>query len=135
MTSLRHIVLLNALRKTLSLIVPSRIADKVDAFLYPGQSGFRRGRSTADVLFGYSWLAAKTQLVQKSFRVMGIDMSHAFNTIRRDKLLTVLETFVNDSELRIIGMLLADTSMPRVKSRESAHARQKFAMWKKIGDF
>ena len=92
MTSLRPIVLLNTLRKALSLIVLSRISDKVDEFLYPGQSGFRRGRSTADVLFGYRWLAAKTQRFQKSFRVLGIDMSRAFDTIRRDKLLTVLET-------------------------------------------
>ena len=36
------------------------------------------GRSTADVLFGYRWLAAKTQRVQKSLRVLGIDMSRAF---------------------------------------------------------
>ena len=41
MASLRPIVLL---RKTLSLIVLSRSADKVDAFLYPGRSGFRRRR-------------------------------------------------------------------------------------------
>ena len=94
MASLRPILLLNALHKTISLIVLSRTADKVGAFLFPGQSGFRRGRSTADVLFGYRWLAAKTQRFQKSFRVLGIDMSRAFDTIRRDKLLTVLETFV-----------------------------------------
>ena len=99
----------------------SRIADKVDAFLFPGQSGFRRGRSTADVLFGYSWPAAKTQRVQKSFHVLGIDMSRAFDTIRRDKLLTVLETFVNGSELRIIQMLLADTTLePRLKRGQGA---------------
>ena len=116
MTSLRPILLLNTLRKTLSLIVLSRIANKVDEFLYPGQSGFRSGRSTADVLFGYRWLAAKTQRFQKSFRVLGIDMSRAFHTIRRDKLLTVLETFVNDSELRIIRMLLVETTLqPRLK--------------------
>ena len=67
------------------------------------------------MLFGYRWLAAKTQRVQKSFRVLGIDMSCAFDTIRRDKLLTVLGTFVNDSELRIIRMLLADTTFePRL---------------------
>ena len=116
MTSIRPIVLLNTLRKTLSLIVLSRIADKVDEFLYPGQSGFRRGRSTTDVLFGYRWLAAKTQRFQKYVRVLGIDMSRAFDTIRRDKLLTVLETFVNDSELRLIRMLLAETTLqPRPK--------------------
>ena len=68
------------------------------------------------MLFGYRWLAAKTQRFQKSFRVLGIDMSRAFDNIRRDKLLTVLEIFVNESELRIIRMLLADTTLkPRLK--------------------
>ena len=38
-------------------------------------------------------------------------MSRAFDTIRRDKLLTVIETFVNDSELRLIRMLLAETTL------------------------
>ena len=104
MTSLRPIIVL--------LIVLSRIADKVDKFLYPGQIGFRRGRSMTDVLFGYRWLAAKTQRFQKSFRVMG----RAFDTITRDKLLTVFVTLVNNSELRIIRMLLADTTLqPRLK--------------------
>ncbi len=63
------------------------------------------------MLFGYRWLAAKTQRFQKSVRVLAIAMCRAFDTIRRDKLLTVLETFVNDSELRIIRMLLADTTL------------------------
>ena len=117
MTSLRPIVLLNTLRKVLSLIVLSRIADKVDEFLYPGQIGFRRGRSTADVLFGYRWLSAKTQRFQKSFRVLGIDRSRAFDTIRRYKRLAVLETFVNDSELRIIQMLLAETTLQPILKR------------------
>ena len=115
MSSLRPIVLLNTLRNTLSLIVLSRIADEVDEFLYPGQSGFRRGRSTTYVLFVYRCLAAKTQRFQKSFRVLGIDMSRAFDTIRRDKLLTVLETFVNDSQLRLIRNILAETTLqPRL---------------------
>ena len=38
MTSLRPIVRINALHKTLVLIVLSRIADEVDSFLYPRQS-------------------------------------------------------------------------------------------------
>ena len=59
----------------------------------------------------------ETQLFHKSFRVLGIDMSRAFDTIRRDKLSTVLETFVNDSELRIIRMLLADTTLEPILKR------------------
>ena len=77
------------------------------------------------MLFGYRWLAAKTQRFQKSFRLLGIDMSRAFDTIRRDKLLTVLETFANDSELRLIRMLLAEkTLQPRLNTAWDQHSQQ-----------
>ena len=82
LTSVRPIVLLTTLRKTLSLVVLSRIAPKVDEYLSPSQSGFRRGRSTADVLFGYRWLCAKAQRQRVSIELLGIDLSRAFDTIR-----------------------------------------------------
>ena len=87
LTSVRPIVLLSALRKTLTLVVLSRIATKVDNFLSPSQSGFRRGRSTADVVFGYRWLCAKAQRQRVTIEFLCIDLSRAFDTIRRDKLL------------------------------------------------
>ena len=86
LTSVRPIVLLSALRKTLSLVVLSRIATKVDNFMSPSQSGFRRGRSTADVVFGYRWLCAKAQRQRVTIEFLCIDLSRAFDTIRRDKL-------------------------------------------------
>ena len=93
LTSVRPIVLLGltTLRKTLSLVVLSRIAPKVDEYLSPSQSGFRRGRSTADVglLFGYRWLCAKAQRQRVTVELLGIDLSRAFDTIRRDKLLEI----------------------------------------------
>ena len=49
-SSLRPIVLLNVLRKLLSLIVLSRINGKVQKYVSSAQSGFRPGRSTADVV-------------------------------------------------------------------------------------
>ena len=117
LTSLRPIVLLSVLRKTLSLIVLSRIAPKVDEYLSSSQSGFRRGRSTADVVFGYRWLCAKAQRQRVTVKFLGIDLSRAFDTIRRDKLLDMLQTFVDDSELRMIRFLLADTSLqPRLST-------------------
>ena len=60
MTSLKQIVLLNALRKTLSLVVRARIADKVDAFFSQVQSGFRHGRFTGDVVLDYCRIADRT---------------------------------------------------------------------------
>ena len=117
LTSLRPIVLLSVLRKTLSLIVLSRIAPKVDEYLSSSQSGFRRGRSTADVVFGYRWLCAKAQRQRVTVEFLGIDLSRAFDTIRRDKLLDTLQTFVDESELRMIQFVLADTSLqPRLST-------------------
>ena len=49
-TSLRPIVLLNSIRKALSLIVLKRISGDVSRHLGYVQSGFRPGRSTADVV-------------------------------------------------------------------------------------
>ena len=119
LTSVRPIVLLTTLkRKTLSLVVLSIIAPKVDEYLSPSQSGFRRERSTADVLFGYRWLCAKAQRQRVSIEFLGIDLSRAFDTIRRDKLLDTLQTFIGESELRMIRLLLADTSLePRLSRR------------------
>ena len=80
LTSVPPIVLLSALRKTLSLTVLSRIATKVDNFLSPSQSGFRRGRSRADVVFGYIWLCAKAQRQRITIEFLCIDLSRAFDT-------------------------------------------------------
>ena len=123
LTSVRPIVLLSALRKTLSLIVLSRIATKMDNFLSPSQSGFRRGRSTADVVFGYSrWLCAKAQRQRITIEFLCIDLSRAFGTIRRDKLLEVLQSFLDEPELRMIRFLLAATSLEPRLSTGDCHA-------------
>ena len=119
LTSVRPIVLLSALRKTLSLVVLSRIATKVDNFLSPSQSGFRRGRSTTDVVFGYRWLCAKAQRQRVTIEFLCIDLSRAFDSIRRDKLLEVLQSFLDEPELRMIRFLPAATSLePRLSTGE-----------------
>ena len=115
---MRPIVLLTTLRKTLSLVV----VPKVYEYLSPSQSGFRRGRSTADVLFGYRWLCAKAQRQRVSIEFLGIDLSRAFDTIRRDKLIDTLKTFIGESELRMIRLLLADTSLEPRLSTGDCHA-------------
>ena len=113
---------LSALRKTLSLVVLSRIATKVDNFLSPSQLGFRRGRSTADVVFGYRWLCAKAQRQRVTIAFLSIDLSRAFDTIRRDKLLEILQSFLDEPELRMIRFLLAATSFEPRLSTGDCHA-------------
>ncbi|POM68592.1 LOW QUALITY PROTEIN: RxLR effector candidate protein [Phytophthora palmivora] len=110
-TSLRPIVLLNSIRKAVSLITLMRISPKVEAFLSPCQSGFRPNRSTADAVWAPKWIAARAQTYVEKFYVLGIDMSRAFDTIDRDKLLSVLRTFLNNDEIRLICLLLQDTTL------------------------
>ena len=116
LTSTRPIVLLSALRKTLSLIVLKRIQPAVDQYLATSQSAFRRGRSTSDVVWCHRWLCSMTQRFNTSIHILGIDMSKAFDTVRRDVLMRILESFLQESELRMIRILLTETWLePRVK--------------------
>ena len=77
---------------TKSLITLHRFSDHVNDFLSPSQSGFRRGRSTTDVVWGHRWLAEKCQRYKYVIEILGIDFSLAFDTIRRKKLLDVLSS-------------------------------------------
>ena len=70
-------------------------------------------------MFGYRWLCAKTQRQRVTIECICIDLSRAFDTIRRDKLLEVLQSFLDEPELRMIRFLLAATSLePRLSTGE-----------------
>jgi len=108
---MRPITLINTIRKLLSLVVLSRIAKQVSAFLGPTQSGFRAGRSTSDVVWSQRWLAAKAMRSHWDCHVLGLDMSRAFDTIDRSKLLDVMRNVTGPDEVCIIHHLLYQTSI------------------------
>ena len=113
--NLRPITLLNTIRKTLSTIVLNRIRPKIEKYLSHSQSGFRQDRSTSDVVWTHKWLAAKALKENISITITGIDMSAAFDTIDRGKLLEILTDIVDEDELRIIRFLLSNTKIqPRI---------------------
>jgi len=97
----------------LSLVVLRRIRDKVDIYLSASQAGFRRGRSTSDIIWAYRWLAGKATRYQKVLFILGLDMSRAFDTINRAKLMRILREDVklDEDALRLIQSLLADTNL------------------------
>ena len=114
----RPITLLNSLRKGTSMAILNRISDTVDRYLSRAQCGFRRKRSTMDVAWMYSWLRAVGHRYDRSLHVYGIDMSKAFDSIERSKLLWILKQQVSleETELRLIRALLSKTTL-RVKLR------------------
>ena len=107
--NLRPITLLNNIRKILSLVILQRIRSKVEQFISPSQSAFRRNRSTGDAVWAHKFIVAKAYKYQWTINILGIDLSKAFDTIDRSKLLTVLESFLDEDEIKLITLLLTDT--------------------------
>ena len=109
--NLRPITLLNLLRKILSRITTTRIEPKTDEYLSKSQSAYRKGRSTSDVVWAYRWILAKVQEFRIKIYIIGIDMSSAFDTIYRDKLINIVENVLDEDEVRIIRKLLSNTTL------------------------
>lgn len=116
--NLRPVVLLSTIRKLLSLIVLDRIKNKVNSYLAPSHSGFRKGRSTSDAIWTHKFLIAHTQRLNDEFTILGIDMSKAFDTVHRQKLIHLLGDILSDDELRMVRLLLSDTKL-QIKSPRS----------------
>lgn len=107
--NIRPIIIVNAIRKVLSTIVLRRIYLKADSYINPNQSAYRRGRSTADILWSYRWLDGMAQRYENlSIRILGIDLSKAFDSVDRGKLLGVLRDneIADTDELQMIEILL-----------------------------
>ena len=81
---------MSTIRKTLSTIAFKRIIDDVDAYLSASQSAYRRGRSTSDIVWTHKWLCALVQNKKESFKILGVDLSSAFDLIDRRKLSEIL---------------------------------------------
>ena len=111
--NIRPIALLRLIRKILSLITLFRIHGVVDKYLSPAQSGFRVGRSCADIVWAHRWLIAKSLKYKVIIHILGLDMSRAFDTIDRTKLMSILERIpgMTDDHRRLIRLLLANTSL------------------------
>ena len=110
--NLRPLPLLNTIRKALSIIALKRIRPAVLKYISSGQSDFQPNRRTADVVWTHRWLAAKCSVTQGlKVHINGIDMSAAFDTINRNKLLHTLSDIINEYELRMIRFLRSNTVM------------------------
>lgn len=88
LSSLRPIVLLTTLRKALSLITLQRIRPNIEQILSKSQSGFRQFRSTSDAVWAHKWMIARIMRARDEIiYILGIDMSRAFDTIDRKRLM------------------------------------------------
>ncbi|XP_063682550.1 uncharacterized protein LOC134817344 [Bolinopsis microptera] len=107
--------------KILSLIVLNRIERAVDNFTGPFQAAYKAGRSCADLVWAQSMLISVVMKKEFEWNKVSIDMSAAFNTIRRGTTIRLLEAEgCSRDDLRLVQYLMANTTLVvRVCSTDS----------------
>ena len=92
-----------------------RIEQKIENFTGPRQCAYKRARSCADIVWCQRVLLSVVQRKKCEYHRMGIDMSSAFDTIRRTTILALLvEAGCEEDEIRLVRLLLSNTKL-RVK--------------------
>ena len=111
----RPITLLTVMRKILSLVALARTHPFLREFIPADQCAFTPGRSAPEIIFCYRVLAGVAEKFNRELQVFGIDMSKAFDTVDRQKLLSFLKSRLPSATYRIIRVLLSSTTLrPRV---------------------
>jgi hypothetical protein len=119
--NIRPLTLSNAARKILSLLTLRRIQNQVDYYTGPWQAAYKRGRSCGDLVWCQRMLTAVVMEKNWSFNKMGIDMSAAFDTIKRSTIINLLkDAGCSEDDVRLVRFLLSNTVVKiRVNSDHS----------------
>ena len=113
--SLRPLCLLNGTRKLLSLITLHRVSRQISEFTGPWQNAYKAGHSCANIVWTQRILISVVKEKRWEFSKMGIDMSSAFDTIKRSVILDLLaEAGCCEDDIRLARYLLSNTKL-RIK--------------------
>ena len=120
--SLRPLCLLNGTRKILSMVTLRRIQDQTAAYTGPWQCGYKPGVSCANIVWTQRILISVVKEKNWSYHKMGIDMTSAFDTIKRSTILRLLkDAGCSEDDVRLVRFLLANTKL-RVKINSETSA-------------
>ena len=110
-TSYRPITILNVHRKLFSTIVLNRIRPNPVETTSHLQHAYTNGKSTTDVVLAHKLIKAAADTYEIELDIAGVDMSKAFDTVGRKKLLAILRGIgTPESEIHIIAVLLSNTT-------------------------
>ncbi len=110
--NLRPIILLSTIRKILAICLIRRIGEKIDANIPIEQAAYRAGRGTTEHAFAFKLLAEKA-ITSKDYKVhiTLMDMSKAFDTVRRHQLMEDLRKILTPGELHMVKILVEDVEL------------------------
>ena len=106
--NLRPVILLSILRKIIAICTVRRISDRLFGKVIPiTQAAYRPGRSATELVFAFKLLAEKAIISENyDIHLLLLDMSKAFDTIKRDILINDLKEILEDDELHLVSLLL-----------------------------
>ena len=110
--SIRPLTLLNGARKILSLITLWRINNQLDMYTGPWQAGYKQHRGCADLVWAQRMLIAVVLKKDFEYHKVNIDMTAAFNTIRRGTTIRLLDDAgCSRDDIRLVQYLLSNTRL------------------------
>lgn len=114
-TNYRGISLLSVPGKILSRILYNRMSVLGDIFLRDGQCGFRKKRSTIDMIFAARQLVEKAIEQKTGLSLAFIDISKAFDSVSSDVLFKILDKLKCSPTLLSLLMGLYDNTFSKVR--------------------
>ena len=112
LSSLRPLTLLNGSRKILTLVTLKRIEQKLDDYTMAWQGGYKHGRSCADIVWAQRMLISVVSRKRWSYHKMGLDMSRAFDTVKRDTIINLLrDAGCSNDDIKLVQYLLSNTQL------------------------
>ena len=111
-SNLRPIILLSVIRKIIAIVMCRRISDRLIQYIPKSQAAYQSGRSTTEQVFVMRTMAEKA-IAAKDYttHILMMDMSKAFDTVNRNKLINDLKTILEEDEIQIIRMLIENVEL------------------------
>lgn len=111
-SNLRPIILLSVLRKIIAVSLISRAWNRLKDEIPADQAAYQPGRSTTEQVFSVKILAEKA-ITSSDFTIylLLLDMSKAFDTVNRNKLLKDLSNVLDRDELHLLHLLINNVNI------------------------
>ena len=109
--NLKPICIVPVMRKILSHITLNKIRETAEKHMGHTKSAYRKGRSTADVIYTHRFNMTTSYSTKQEIHVTSLDMSSAFDAILRSQLINSCETFLEQGDVTLIKYLLTNTKM------------------------
>ena len=111
-SNLRPIILLSVLRKILAICLIKRCWNRLSSKIPIDQAAYQAGRSTTEQVFAVKTLAEKAISTSNyEIYILMLDMSKAFDTVNRNKLMSDLQQVLNPDELHLLSILIYDVNL------------------------